>query len=344
MSDKKILTRADQVRQRRAERAAKEMQQAAKQATKPMVKVSARTPTLPLSIAPKAAEPRRFKIALGLPEFHLNKPKFAMPQFSRLPRVHANWRIGAIILSVVFATLLVLAFQLPYFYVPSAYVFGNSRILSEEINGIVGVSGQNIFTLQPEDLERRLRLNYPELTSAQVDVYLPNYVYVTVAERTPVILWQQNGAFTWIDGTGVAFRPRGDAAGLLLVDAIDAPVAGVNTSTDPYSPPPFIQKEMVDAALALAPLVPAGSTLTYTAADGFGWQDPRGWQVVFGTSAHDMPLKVRVYQAMVDSLASRNKKPEFISVVHPEGPYYRMAAAPNLEAFDVTEETIIENP
>ncbi|MBI2332680.1 MAG: FtsQ-type POTRA domain-containing protein [Chloroflexi bacterium] len=350
MSDKRNLTRAEQVRLRRTERAAKELQQAAKQATKPLVKVSSRTPTIPVMAAPKKQEHRRFNIALGLPEFHLNKPKLSLPKFSaphmpRMPKFHANWRLGALILVLVLVTALVLAFQLPYFYVPSAYVFGNTRILSEEINGIIGVSNQNIFTVQPDELERRLRLNYPELTSAQVDVYLPNYVYVTVTERQPVILWQQNGGYTWVDGTGVAFRPRGEAAGLIVVDAVDAPPAGIQTSTDPYSPPPFIQKVYVDAALALAPLVPAGSTLTYTAADGFSWKDPRGWTVAFGTSAHDMPLKVRVYQALVDSLVQRNKTPEFISVVHPDGPYYRMAEVTNLEEIEETqEETVVENP
>jgi cell division septal protein FtsQ len=190
-------------------------------------------------------------------------------------------------------------------------------------------------------------LNYPELTSAQVDVYLPNYVYVTVVERQPVVMWQQSGGFTWIDGTGVAFRPRGEAAGLVLVNAVDAPPAGVQTSTDPYSPPPFIQKEYVDAALALAPLVPAGSTLTYSAADGFGWKDPRGWTVAFGTSAHDMPLKIRVYQALVESLTQKSKVPEFISVVHPDGPYYRMAEVTEIEDVEEvteTEEVVIENP
>jgi cell division protein FtsQ len=348
LSEKRNLTRAEQVRQRRVERAAKELQQAAKQATKPIVKVSSRTPTIPLMAAPKKQD-RRYNIALGMPEFHLKKPKFTLPRFStpRMPRFHANWRLGALILAIVFITALVLAFQLPYFYVPSAYVFGNTRILSEEINGIIGVTDQNIFTVQPDELERRLRLNYPELTSAQVDVYLPNYVYVTVVERQPVVMWQQSGGFTWIDGTGVAFRPRGEAAGLVLVNAVDAPPAGVQTSTDPYSPPPFIQKEYVDAALALAPLVPAGSTLTYSAADGFGWKDPRGWTVAFGTSAHDMPLKIRVYQALVESLTQKSKVPEFISVVHPDGPYYRMAEVTEIEDVEEvteTEEVVIENP
>lgn len=341
MSDKRNLSRAEQVRRRRNERSTKELQQVAKQATKPMVKVTSRTPTIPITVAPKERERRRaYKIALGLPEFHLNKPRIGLPKFSmpQMPRFHANWRLGAVILSLVFITLLVLAFQLPYFYIPSALVFGNSRIASEEINGILGVSGQNIFTVQPDELERRLRLNYPEITAASVEVYLPNTVYVTITERQPVLLWQQNGGFTWVDETGVAFRPRGEAAGLVIVAAVDAPPASTQPSTDPYSPPPFIQKDLVEAARILAPLVPAGSTLTYSAADGLGFKDPRGWQAAFGTSAYDMPLKVRVYQALVESLGQRSRTPIFISVVHPDGPYYRMA-----ETTDV-EETVVENP
>jgi cell division protein FtsQ len=326
MSEKKPLTRAEQVRLRRAQQNEKEVRKTSVQATKPMVKVTSRTPTVPLSSVQNTKNERRYNIALGSPEFHLNQPKINLPKFSmpRMPQFRANWRMGALILAFVLITVLILAFQLPYFYVPSASVFGNTRIPAEEVNGIIGVSGQNIFTLKPDELERRLRLNYPEITSAQVDVYLPNVVYVTVVERQPVLLWQQGSEYTWVDASGVAFRPRGEAAGLLVVNAVDAPPAGVNTTNDPYSPPPFIQKELVDAATALAPLVPADSTLSYSTADGFNFKDPQGWTAAFGTSSNDMALKIRVYQALVASLNQRGKTPIFISVIHPDGPYYRM--------------------
>ncbi len=346
MSDKRQPTRAELVRRRRAERNAKELQQAAKQATTPLAKVTARTPTIPIRSMSKPVEKRKFKIALGLPEFHLTKPKFALPHLPklpglpRLPRTNTNWRIAAAVFAVLFTVMLVLAFQLQYFYVPSAYVVGNSRVPGDEINGITGVSGQNIFTVQPAELERRLRLNYPELLSANVDVYLPNYVFVTVVERQPVILWNQNGGYTWVDESGVAFRPRGDAAGLFTVNAVDAPPAGIQTSDDPYSPPPFLQKELVDSALALAPLVPAGSTLTYSTADGYSWKDPRGWTVAFGTSANDMPLKITVYRTLIDSLIQKGKTPVYVNVEYPSGPYYRMAET----GLEGTEQIVVENP
>ncbi len=319
MSDKRDLSRAEQVRKRRSDRTIKEMEQTKERAVKPAVKVTSRTKTVPIVIAPKQKERRRYNVALGLPEIHLRKPKFSMPRF------HGNWRWASLVVVLVLGVAVYLAMTLPYFYVPSATVLGNERYTREEINAVLGVTGASIFTVQPDEVRTRLLVNYPELLSAEVKVYLPNHVYVTVAERKPVILWQQGSGYTWIDATGVAFRPKGAANGLVAVNGLDVPPAGISSSTDPLSPPPYITTELVDAILALSPLVPAGTTMTYTAADGLSWTDPRGWHAVFGTSAYDMPLKMRVYQSLVDSLSQRGRIPELINVVYPEGPFYRMA-------------------
>ena len=335
MSDKHELTRAEIARRRRAQRAAKEMEQTTKRAVKPMVAVTSRTPTVPISSRPRlVARPRRFNIALGLPEFHLHKPKFAMP------RLRASWRLASIIISLLLGVAIYLAFTLPYFYVPAATVLGNNRISREEITTVLGVVGQSIFTVQPDELETRLRMNYPELLSAEVKAYLPNHVYVMVSERAPVILWQKGEGYTWIDSTGVAFRPRGLEAGLVPVVAVDDPSPGTVSNGDLLSPPPYMQKELVDAILALSPLLPAGTTMTFDSAHGLGWKDPRGWQTYFGTSAHDMPLKIRVYQTLVDSLMARSVFPETINVVYPEAPYYRMAI---IETEATTEEEIVDS-
>ena len=336
MSKKRELTRSEQVRQRRAERLVKEREQTAKRAVKPIVPVTSRTPTIPIKSKPKlVAKPRRqFNIALGLPDIHLHKPKISMPRF----HFHANWRIVSFILSALFGTMLYLALTHPYFYVPAATVLGNNRLSRDEINTVLGVTNKSIFTIQPDDIATRLLLNYPELASADVKVYLPNHVFVTVTERQPVILWQQDSGYTWVDETGVAFRPRGTADGLVIVSAVDIPPAG--SPSDTFAPTPFMQAELVDSIITLAPSVPTGSTLVYDSAKGLGWVDPRGWEVAFGTGAVNMPLKLSVYNSLVDSLTSRNLKPEFINVVYPDAPFYRMAEVP-FEEFSVedTEET-----
>ncbi|MDP1547718.1 MAG: FtsQ-type POTRA domain-containing protein, partial [Anaerolineales bacterium] len=189
MSDRRSLSRAEQVRRRRAEQAAKELQETKTRAIKPMVKVTSRTPTIPMAAMQKQAvkkqkESRRFNVALGLPQIHLHKPNFSMPS---MPKFHANWRMASVVITLLFGIAIYLALSLPYFYIPAATVLGSNRLSREEINGVLGVTGQSIFTIQPGEVRERLLLNYPELLSAEVKVYLPNHVYVTVVERQPVV-------------------------------------------------------------------------------------------------------------------------------------------------------------
>lgn len=326
MSNKRELTRAEIVRQRRNERAAKEMTQIAKQATKPMVKVTSRTPTIPMNVysPTKQKQKRRFNLSLGLPEMHFPKPKFALPNF----RINTNWRITSFVIALILGSALYFLLTLPYFYVPQATVLGNQRITREEINAVSGVVGASIFTVQSDEVQKNILMNYPELLSAEVNVYLPNHVYVTVTERVPVILWQQNGGYTWIDSTGVAFRPRGIAENLMFVNAIDTPPAGVAVENNPT---PYMQKDLVDAITLLSSVKPADATLTFSLTDGLHWQDSRGWTAAFGTSSHDMPLKIRVYQSLVDSLTATRKTPIYINVIHPDAPFYRMAEVTEAE-------------
>ena len=322
MSAKSELTRAELARQRRTQRAMKELEQTSKRALKPIMPVTSRVARRPVVSRPQrmgGVTRRRFNVVLGLPEIHLHRPTIT------LPRLRPGWRLASFFISIFLGAIIYLALTLPYFHVPNITLLGNNRLTREEVEAVLAVTGQSIFTVQPDILAARLRMNYPELASVEVNVYLPNYVYVTVTERQPVILWQQGDGFTWIDPGGVAFRPHGVASGLVSVIGLTVPPAGIVPADDPLSPPPYMQKELVNAILALAPNVPAGSTMVFDPTDGLGWTDSRGWKAFFGTSAHDMPLKVRVYQSLVDSLVSRGKFPEFISVVYPDAPFYRMA-------------------
>jgi len=320
MSDKRELTRAEQVRARRSQRLTHDLTQTKHRAVKLSTPVTSRVGTSYVPAKHKHTDTsRRFNIALGLPHFTLHRPAISMS------RPRGSWRIASFLLTCMFGAAIYLMWTLLYFHVPASTVLGNVRLSREEIEAVLNVTGQSIFVVQPEDLAMRLRLNYPELASAEVNVYLPNYVYVTVSERQPVILWQQGEGFTWIDSVGVAFRPRGEVKGLVLVIGLATPPAGAPSLDDPLGLSAYLQKELVDAILILAPNVPADSTLTYDPDDGLGWKDSRGWNIFFGTRAQDMPLKLRVYQSLVDTLAARGKVPAYINVAYPDAPYYRMA-------------------
>jgi hypothetical protein len=228
------------------------------------------------------------------------------------------------LLVLLFGAALYFAYNLPQFRVTQAQVTGNRLIPSLELNAAMNVTGQPIFLLKLDELETRLRLNYPELTSVEVTVELPNIVSVKVVERRPVIRWEQGGGYTWISDDGVAFRPRGEIPELISVVAVSAP-ALMLSAADPLNPVPFISTEMVQAVEGLAGHVPPGMAVIYDPVLGFGWNDPRGWLVYFGTKDSDVELKMRVYESMVNSLSQRGIRPVMINVTHPTAPYYRIS-------------------
>lgn len=319
MSEKRELTRAELVRARRTLRNIEQIAHVTQRVVKPFTKVTSRAASPYGQPMHKRSESRPgIKFSLGLPQIAFHKPAI------RAAGGRGGWRLVSFVLSVVFGASVYLVWTLPYFKVSAATVFGNARLSGEEINAVLGVAGQSIFLVQPEDTAARLRLNYPELAAAEVNVYLPNLIHVKVNERQPLILWQQGEGITWIDAAGVAFRPRGHVNGLTMVLGLGTPPQGTPNLDDPLSPPRYVQKELVEAILVLAPNVPEGSTLTFDPDDGLGWEDSRGWVVYFGTDSRDIALKLRVYQSLVESLAGRGMAPEYINVAYADAPFYRM--------------------
>ena len=317
MSEKRELSRAEQVRLRRRQDSQKRQTQSTLRTARPLPMVTSRNAALLKQIA-KPNTRRRYQAAFSMPGAQVRMPSIS------LPRLEIGWRLLSFFISLLLGAAIYLAWTLPAFRVVSANVTGNQRVSADEINGVLNSAGQSIFTLLPADLESRLRINYPELASVTVAVNLPNTITVNVVERQPIILWQQNGGYTWIDASGVAFRPRGVADHLISVTALAAPAPGLPSASDRLSPVPYLSMDMLKAIETLAASLPSGTAMIYDPHDGLGWADGRGWQVFFGSDAKDMTLKLQVYQSLMASLTARGIAPAFISVQYVNAPYYRM--------------------
>ncbi|MGZ9234096.1 MAG: cell division protein FtsQ/DivIB [Anaerolineales bacterium] len=329
MSEKKELTRSDLVRVRREQENTQRMERARKESTRlnpPASRRSRQEITQPRRTSarssngrgPRSAR-RRFQNALlpVAPDADLRGISISRPNLGK--------RLPSFLLVALLGAAIYFAFNLPQLQVGQAQVIGNQMIPREEINSVLKIVGEPAFLLVPSKLETQLRLSFPEITSAAVDVALPNTVSVYVSERKPVIRWEQGSSFTWVSEDGVAFRPRGESPGLISVLALSAPPTEGNFSPDPLTPAPFISAAMVQSIRGLAGHVPPGAVILYDASFGFGWNDPRGWKVYFGTSANDVELKMRVYESLVNSLSGRGIQPAMINVTYPTAPYYRMS-------------------
>ncbi len=343
MSEKKTLSHSEIVRQRRLE----QLRQQQKQQTKTQQR------------QPRKPRPQKKKARSGYRElppitsrgvvndFAIERRKktgkrrfnavFSLPRMRGLPRptaralslprvkIRVGWRLLSFFLVLLFGTGLYLFWTMPQFRVSTAQIIGNQRISVDEINSVLELNGRPIFLLTPAQIREQALRAYPELASVDVAVSLPNIVTVDVTERQPVILWQQAGGFTWVDETGTAFRPRGEAQDLIVVQALGEPPSMiVPEGEDSLVPPPFIPEETVKALIALAPHVPQGTPILYHPVTGLSWADGRGWQAVFGISGDNVEVKIRVYQAMVDWLSQRGIRPILINVAYPNAPFYRV--------------------
>ena len=324
MSEKKDISRSDLVRQRRERTSRTRVERARKESTR-SAPVTSRRQEIPkgrrrtTQTGKSGSARRRFQNALlpVAPDAELRGISISRPNLGR--------RLPSFLLVVLLASAIYFAFNAPQLQVAQAQVVGNQMLTAEEVNTALNIAGQPAFLLIPSELEKRLRLQFPELAAAKVDIALPNTVAIHVVERRPVVRWEQGEGYTWISEEGIAFRPHGDMPGLIGVVALSAPPIEGIVSSDPLTPAPFLKPDLVKTLKGLAGHVPPGAQILYDASFGFGWNDPRGWKVYFGTSASDVELKMRVYESMVASLTQRGIQPAMINVTYPTAPYYRLS-------------------
>ncbi len=335
--DNETLSRAEQVRRRREEEsklrlnATKTRVSGGRKDTPPAKKTAVRKPTerpvlsrapIRTSTAQRSAfgGTRRYDAAYTMP-IARGAAKPAM-----VPIEIGNRYISGG-LALLCLVLVVWMLSMPPFVFTSVQLIGAQRVSPLEVNAATGLVGRSILFAKPDEMEASVRAAFPEFLDVKVSVNIPDMVTLTVRERTPVIAWQYRDSLTWIDSQGVNFTPRGSAENVVPVMAFGQPESQVQ-NFDPLNldktTPLFIAPETVLAIQSLQPYVPAGAMMIYEPQYGLGWQDPRGWQVFFGVTGRDIPLKLQVYQTIVDTLSQRGIVPALISVEYPDAPFYRM--------------------
>jgi hypothetical protein len=324
VSNKETPSRSEIVRQRRKKDETRRLTRVPKRASQPTPTLPRRGVTLDAStqrVRPQAKPVRTYEaMAAAAPVANPVRDVRA----PALPRFRVGWRLLSFFLVALFGTGIYFAWTLPQFRVTAATLVGNQMLSAEEVESVLRLNGAPVFLVVPAKAERALRENFPEIASVNVSVELPNKVIATITERQPVIRWEQDGGYAWVDAEGVAFRPRGERNDLVVVSASGSPPAGLRSGSDPLAPVPFVSAEIIESIRLLAPYVPQGSVLLYNPKFGMGWVDARGWTVWFGSKSAETDMKLRVYKALVDSLAQRGITPSFINVAYPGAPYYRL--------------------
>jgi len=217
-----------------------------------------------------------------------------------------------LLLIMVIAGILWLAFD-DRFYVYHAYVAGVARMSPDEVFRASGLLGLHVLWVRPAEVEARILAELPGIERVRVACgLLDEECAITVVERQPRMMWDEDGQLWWIDADGVAFP----ALGML-------PEGWLVRGPLPRDEDGRLD-ERVRVALTELWLVGADvSQLLYVPGRGLTFTDERGWRIILGQGP-GMAGRLRVLEWLVADLEARGLTPRFVDVRFPDAPYYSL--------------------
>ncbi len=287
--------------------------------TQPPVLVRSVSSAAPAQALRRSKSKRRYDVAIGVPGAEVRLPS--------LPSLRLGWHLLSGLLAIGLLGLLYYIWTAPTFQVEMVDLRGLQRLSQADVNTVLGLVGEPVFMINPQETQADLQAAFPEMSAITVEVRLPASVIVSVNERIPVLTWKKEGQELWVDAAGFSFPPRGDAGPALVVEG-DLPVLEPGeVKVAGQAPTPRLDPQTVSSILAVGAQAPKKARLVYDSEHGLGWKDKRGWQAYFGITEIDpgtLELKLKIYAALVLHLVQKDIRPTLISVEYAHAPYYRV--------------------
>jgi hypothetical protein len=206
------------------------------------------------------------------------------------------------------------------FYVYDAEVVGTRQLSSGELFRASRLEGLHILWARSAAIESHLLDEFPSLESVAVSCSLPSNCTISVVERQPRVLWNDQGELWWIDEEGTVFSAEDGEAGS---DAANE-AAGRWLVTGPL---PRGEDGNLDeqVRVALTELWASGADIPtefeYGPDRGLSFTDRHGWRVIVGRGS-GMDERLRALERLTTHLESRGVTPLLVDVRFPKAPYY----------------------
>lgn len=286
----------------------------------PVMARAARVPSSGTKTRQKRPLKRRYDVSLGVPGAEARLPT--------IPVVSFSWRFISGAMFLLMAICVINLWSSPAFKISTIQVEGMDRLTQGDLNTVLGIIGESVFLVSPQEMEQNLLVAFPELNSVNIKLSLPAEVVVQVDERKPIMSLIYKGMEYWIDSQGVAFTPRGNPGKLIRVEA-QSELSEIQqydqTDENPLSAPTIsIDPKLVVAVESIGGTLPEGTLILYDQEHGLGWVDPQGWHVYFGHDNQDIEMKLYVYESLVETLNEEGINPSMVSVEYVHAPYYQM--------------------
>ncbi len=212
------------------------------------------------------------------------------------------------------------------FYVYQVTVVGNHRTAADDVFWASDLPGVHVLWARPGRAARLIAERLPNIERASVACGLPANCTITIVERQPRLVWEEESTVWWVDADGVVMPPQGLLSDGWVVRG-PLPLAGVPEPGAEGSGDAGQQRLDEQVRIALNELWRAGLDSTavfqYVPGRGLVWADPRGWRVVLGEGP-GMTERLQVATWLGDSLQARGLKPRFVDVRFPTAPYYSL--------------------
>ncbi len=226
-----------------------------------------------------------------------------------------RWRIVSAFMILLLSAVLFLFFYSDVFYVTNIRVGGVNYMTVEEVFTYADVANWHIFWVTPEMVSENVE-RYPSISTAQVRIgWPPNMVTISIEEREPALVWEQNGVAVWIDVQGNVMDLRDDRADLVRIIVDDPLVEG------PLGDARGLDPEIVSGVLQLHDIRPDILAWRYHPVNGLGWRNDNGWDVWLGTGS-SMDEKMQIYETLSSDIIARGIQPGEINIVDVDAPYY----------------------
>jgi len=250
--------------------------------------------------------------------------------------------------ALFFGTLSYTAFFSTFFLIASPRIAGMSEISQRTLGGFIERElsrkylriffRQNFFLVRPQDLEKRLRLEYPLLASVSVTRVFPNNLNIEVTERKKIILWYSQDQYYLIDEEGAAhdstqaLLPENMPYVLSITDMSQRQVAlGEKVFDASYGAFAIQMKELFPAQLGLG-IEPRYTTVSRFA-DELRVKTDEGWEAYFGTGI-PIEASLNVLKLLIEKELPKERRAKlaYIDLRAETRAYYAFREGENIES------------
>ena len=142
---------------------------------------------------------KKFTIPLNSPGAEIHMPS--------LPVFNPDWRLLSGFIALALSAFMIMLITDQQYRVSTVEFNGLQRVSPYDVEMSLGLNGQPIYTIKPQDVKAAVETDFSELKNISVWIGLPAKVVIDAEERQPDVAWLQNDETFWIDDEGFIFPP-----------------------------------------------------------------------------------------------------------------------------------------